>query len=494
MGLLGCKLNGKKCPKCGKVHKNVSVIKKRLFKEGKLMIVRRICPKCGNVKAFCNAWYCVCGRKLVPHKGQIMTFSMERNKKISDKKKGKKLTYEHRRKISRSNIGKKKPNLSLALKNSPKAQKLFFKKGCKLNGKVCPVCGKIHKDLRGNNNPSRRMSVRRKISEKLTGKKHPWQEGEKNHTFNNWSSFGEYGKEFNNRIRSTTRMSTDRRCILCGLNERRMGYKLHSHHIDYNKKNNSPDNLVPLCSNCHSRTNTNREKWKEKLMKLKEGKVTREKEDILIIYSGGADSTTLLYYALSLGKKPMVLGFNYNQKHCKELTSAKIICGKLKLTYHIMDLDFSGIKSSLTSKYLSIPKQEDGKQRLTVVPYRNTIFLSCAGAIAEVEGIKEIWFGACKEDFNSYRDCREIFVNSISHTLSLGGTQENSKMLVKVPFIGMSKTEIIKLGITLHVPFEDTWTCYKGGKRPCQQCDSCRERIIAFEQNGIKDPLLEVSK
>jgi len=214
--------------------------------------------------------------------------------------------------------------------------------------------------------------------------------------------------------------------------------------------------------------------------------------DAIVLFSGGADSTTLLYHVLKkLKKSPLALSFDYQQRHKKrELGCAKKICKKLGIPQKILKIDLGQIGGSpLTDKKLSVPKQSEKQQRLTVVPYRNTIFITYAAAVAEVEGINEIYIGACKEDYENYRDCRNTFFRWMERTLCFGGTQEGSIMRVRRPFVNYKKEKIVRLGLKLDVPFARTWTCYKGRRKPCNSCDSCRERIEAFMCNGIKDPL-----
>ena len=206
-----------------------------------------------------------------------------------------------------------------------------------------------------------------------------------------------------------------------------------------------------------------------------------KKPNCVILLSGGIDSTTMLYRALKFKQRPIALSFDYGQQHKKELECAKKICRKLKVPHKILQVDLRQIGGSMiTSK----------KSKQVVVPYRNTIFLSLAAAVAEVNGIHEIWIGAVVEDYDVFRDCRESYFDSFERTLSLGGVRENRDMQIVTPYLHKTKDDIVKHGLVMKVPYELTWTCYKGGKRPCGICSACKERRNAFFEIEVEDPLL----
>ena len=130
----------------------------------------------------------------------------------------------------------------------------------------------------------------------------------------------------------------------------------------------------------------------------------------------------------------------------------------------------------------------------TYVPSRNLIFLSFAASYAEVIGAKAIFIGANSIDFSGYPDCRPDFFRAFQKVSRLGtkvGREEKS-IKILTPLINKSKKEIIELGKKLKVPFQLTWSCYKGGKRPCGRCDSCLLREKGFKEAGLKDPLLRM--
>lgn len=223
------------------------------------------------------------------------------------------------------------------------------------------------------------------------------------------------------------------------------------------------------------------------------------KNKAIILFSGGLDSTTTLYYAIKKGYKCFCLIFDYNQKHRKEILSARKIAEINKCEYKIIKFDLPWTKNfcSLIDKKLNIKqngKINKNKIPNTYVPARNTIFLSFAISWADVIGADNIFIGANAVDFSGYPDCRPQYFKYIQKVAQTG-TKNCLKNRLKIitPLINLKKSEIIKLGIKLGVPFEYTWSCYAGKEKPCNKCDSCILRKKAFEEVGIKDPLLSVS-
>ena len=218
----------------------------------------------------------------------------------------------------------------------------------------------------------------------------------------------------------------------------------------------------------------------------------------VVLLSGGADSSTLLYDVIFNQdiKEIYPIGFFYNQRHQKELIAAGTVLAKARKEaakldkvihdYKVFRIPLDDIGGSpLSDPDLEVPKQEDNQQRSTVVPYRNMLMLTVAASYAETLGAFEIFLGACKEDFECYRDCRLAFFNSFNDTLLLGATQEQdderTAPIVVTPFATRDKKEITLLGLKLNVPYDDTWTCYEGGEEPCHKCDACVERAAGFD-------------
>lgn len=210
----------------------------------------------------------------------------------------------------------------------------------------------------------------------------------------------------------------------------------------------------------------------------------------IVCLSGGMDSTTLLYEAMAQGYQVYPVSFDYNQRHRIELESAAHIAARLGLTDKILKIDLGQIGGSvLTDLKRDVPAQAEGQQHSTVVPLRNTLFCTLAASYGEVMGVDEIFYGPVKEDFLAYRDCRRPFFDSLEQTLSLGSSEERP-VKIHTPFVDLYKAQVLKRGFELGVPYELTHTCYKGQRPPCGECDACRERLEAFAQLGISDPLM----
>lgn len=212
----------------------------------------------------------------------------------------------------------------------------------------------------------------------------------------------------------------------------------------------------------------------------------------VILLSGGMDSVTTLYFAMEKGYRLSCLIFDYNQRHRKEIKYAKKICQLNHSDYYIVETDFLWVKSSLTDRKVKVPLNRDLAKKdipATYVSGRNIIFLSYAFSLAESIRAKKIFIGAHIQDYSGYPDCRPEFLGDFQKAVNLG--LRNKGIEIAAPLIDKNKKEIIELGIKLGVPFQYTWSCYKGESKPCLKCDSCRFRVSAFEELGLDDPLLD---
>jgi len=215
------------------------------------------------------------------------------------------------------------------------------------------------------------------------------------------------------------------------------------------------------------------------------------KKKSVILLSGGLDSAVTLYYAKNRGNKLTAIIFDYNQRHKKELVYAKRIARLNNLKYYVIKIGLDWAKSSLVDKKIKVPLNRNLKSPeipFTYVSGRNIIFLSYAASLAESIGAKSIFIGAHIEDYSGYPDCRPQFLKSFNRAINEGLKCKGMK--IAAPLLNKNKKEIIQLGLRLNVPFQSTWSCYKGGITPCGKCDSCRFRIRAFEGLGLTDPLL----
>jgi len=218
----------------------------------------------------------------------------------------------------------------------------------------------------------------------------------------------------------------------------------------------------------------------------------------ICLISGGLDSSVAAYIAKNKAYDIYALSFNYGQRHEKEVKCAKKIADSLNAKKHIIfEIDlakFGG--SSLVDKKKQIRQVKDieeiGKKiPSTYVPARNTIFLSIALAYAEIENAQAIYIGATSTDYSGYPDCRPEYFKAYQKLSNIATkkTIEGGTIKIKTPLLDLSKAEIIKEGIKLNVPFQNTWSCYQGGKKACGHCDSCLLRLKGFKEADIVDPI-----
>jgi 7-cyano-7-deazaguanine synthase len=211
----------------------------------------------------------------------------------------------------------------------------------------------------------------------------------------------------------------------------------------------------------------------------------------VILLSGGIDSATTLYYAKGQRFKLTALIFDYGQRHKKEIECAKKLARRSKTKYHVVRCDLPWIRSSLTNKKIKVTLNRNLRKKeipLTYVSGRNIIFLSYALSLAESIGAKGIFIGAHIQDYSGYPDCRPQFLKAFEHAANYATKIGGIKIIA--PLVNKDKKAIIKMGIKLGVPFNQTWSCYQGTRNPCLECDSCRFRISAFKSLGLIDPLL----
>jgi len=216
----------------------------------------------------------------------------------------------------------------------------------------------------------------------------------------------------------------------------------------------------------------------------------------IVLLSGGLDSATTLYYAVSKGYQCFCLIFDYAQRHKKEIRSAVKVAKRSGSKYKIIKLDLSGEGSALLDKKMRLSfRGGRGEKAIpsTYVPARNIVFLSIALSYAEVFKSRAIFIGANVIDYSGYPDCRPEFFKAFKKCAVLGtksGTT-GEKINIITPLIDFKKSEIIRLGKKLKVPYELTWSCYEGGDVPCGRCESCFYREKGFKESGLIDPLIE---
>lgn len=226
------------------------------------------------------------------------------------------------------------------------------------------------------------------------------------------------------------------------------------------------------------------------LSRVLKGKIMATKQDHVVpIFSGGLDSTVLVYHLLSLGARISPLSVNYGQRHDKELEFAYATCIRLGLEYK--EADLTGITHLISNSSQTglgdVPEghyaEESMKQ--TVVPNRNMIMLAIAGGYAINIKADSIAYGAHAGDHTIYPDCRPEFIHPLGVAMRMADW--HAVGIIR-PFMAKTKEEIVALGYDLKVPFENTWSCYKGGALHCGKCGTCTERIEAFIMARILDP------
>jgi len=213
---------------------------------------------------------------------------------------------------------------------------------------------------------------------------------------------------------------------------------------------------------------------------------------VVVIYSGGMDSFTVLNKAIQAGHEVLAVSFNYGQRHSKELDYAKRVCDELGVTHDIVDI--TAMQSLMSNSSLmansdeSIPEghYEAANMKSTVVPNRNMILISLAIGYAVNEEAQEVWYGAHSGDHMIYPDCRPEFVEAMAKASLLANFDP---VKVVAPYLNDDKIGILKDGLAMGLDYGKTWTCYNGREKACGKCGSCVERLEAFELNKASDPL-----
>lgn len=213
----------------------------------------------------------------------------------------------------------------------------------------------------------------------------------------------------------------------------------------------------------------------------------------VLIYSGGLDSTVLLYKLRDDGHEVAILSLYYGQRHSRELQAAHDIV--LGLSPHVAryhQIDISTVRkllsgSSQTDDRVAVPEGHyaDESMRQTVVPNRNMIMLAIAAGWAVSLKYDAVSIAAHAGDHPIYPDCREEFFSAMQLALDAGNYHQ---VMLHSPFDKRTKADIVRIGADLDVPFAMTWSCYVGGAKHCGKCGTCVERREAFSLAGVADP------
>lgn len=206
-------------------------------------------------------------------------------------------------------------------------------------------------------------------------------------------------------------------------------------------------------------------------------------EKAIVVFSGGQDSTTCLFWALKTFKEVEVVTFNYNQRHKEEIECAKNIANELNVSHHLLDMQLLNqlAPNALTRDDIPVIDGENGELPSTFVPGRNLIFLSFAAVLASQVGAKHIITGVCETDFSGYPDCRDDFIKSLNVTVNLS---MDKQFIIHTPLMWLDKAQTWKLADelgALEFVREKTLTCYEGViGNGCGECPACRLR-----RNGL---------
>jgi len=216
---------------------------------------------------------------------------------------------------------------------------------------------------------------------------------------------------------------------------------------------------------------------------------------VIIILSGGMDSSLTAYKMKALGYTLITLHFSYGQRtETREVQAFNNISDSLNVSnrHHISLPFFKDIGIGMTSLIDSnLEINEAGVDDVEVpnsyVPFRNGIMLSIATAIAEKENANGISIGVVEEDSSGYPDCRQDFISDFTRSINSG--TKNGNLKIFTPLINLKKSEIVTEALKLQVPLNLTWSCYQNSAKACGVCDSCRLRLNGFQIANQTDPI-----
>lgn len=216
---------------------------------------------------------------------------------------------------------------------------------------------------------------------------------------------------------------------------------------------------------------------------------------VVVVYSGGMDSRTVLQKAMHEGHDVHLLTMDYGQRHWVEVNMAAQVASKYDLPFKIVELgfmpDIADSSTLLNDKDMPQGHYEEESMKDTVVPNRNMLLLSVAIAYAVNINAPQVWYGAHGGDHAIYPDCRPEFLDAINNVAAIANWDA---VEVVAPFMHTDKAGILSYGLDHDVDYSKTWTCYdpQPGKPvplACGKCGSCQERLEAFALNNKTDPL-----
>lgn len=208
------------------------------------------------------------------------------------------------------------------------------------------------------------------------------------------------------------------------------------------------------------------------------------KGNAVVVFSGGQDSTTCLFWAIKNFEKVVAVTFDYNQRNNSEIECAKKITNDLGIEHHILNMELLNqlAPNALTRSDIEITKGEEGELPSTYVEGRNMLFLTFAAILGKTKGCNNIVTGVCETDFSGYPDCRDMFVKSLNVTLNLA---MDNNFVIHTPLMWIDKADTWEMADSfgkLDYIRENTVTCYEGIKGDgCGKCPSC-----ILRNNGLK--------
>ena len=222
-------------------------------------------------------------------------------------------------------------------------------------------------------------------------------------------------------------------------------------------------------------------------------------KNALVLFSGGIDSTTSLYWARDRFERVSLLTFDYGQRHRVELRSAGELARRLGLSQKILSVDLTQIGgSALTDANIRLPEfrrveEIDDGLPPTYVPFRNGIFLALAAAWAEVIEARDLICGFNIIDSPNYPDTRPSFIAAMEEAVNAGtrAAFEKGGFTIHAPFVDMTKSEIIEAGLALGADYSFSVSCYAGGEVPCGRCSACLLRHGAWQEVREEDHLIK---
>ncbi|BAB05963.1 7-cyano-7-deazaguanine synthase QueC [Halalkalibacterium halodurans] len=209
-----------------------------------------------------------------------------------------------------------------------------------------------------------------------------------------------------------------------------------------------------------------------------------KKKKAVVVFSGGQDSTTCLFWALKTFDEVATVTFDYGQRHAEEIECAKEIAEQLGVSFRVLDMTLLNqlTESALTREEIAVKDGENGELPSTFVPGRNQLFLSFAAVYAKQIGARHLVTGVCETDYSGYPDCRDVFIKSLNVTLNLA---MDDQFVIHTPLMWLDKAETWKLADelgALDFVREKTLTCYHGIRGDgCGECPACMLRRRGLE-------------